>query len=189
MRNFRHLFMVILMSLAIGCAAVKVSFDYNPEIDFEVYKTFDWIPDSEEQSKSTDVRNPASNPFILKRLMAAMEGEMAKKGYQKQTDGKPNLLLNFQTDFEKKKDVYVYSTPGYVHWRKGRRVVVGPKKYVEVDRYQEGTLVLDIIDGASNQLIWQGWATSILRDPQVAEEQLQKAVGKLLEHFPPSPED
>jgi len=28
--------------------------------------------------------------------------------------------------------------------------VVGPKKYVEVDRYQEGTLVLDIIDSASD---------------------------------------
>jgi hypothetical protein len=177
------------MLLAMSCAGVKVSFDYNPEIDFKVYKTFDWIPGSEELSKSTDVRNLASNPFVLKRLVAAVENELAKKGYQKQTDSEPELLLSFQTDFEKKKDVYVYSTPGYVHWKRGRRVVVGPKKYVEVDRYQEGTLVLDIIDSASDQLIWQGWATSILRDPQIAEEQLQTAVGKLLENFPPPSED
>lgn len=185
MRNLPYLFLPILLLLMFGCAGSRVYFDYDPQIDFQAYKTFDWVRESERSPRDADVRNPGSNPFIMKRLMAEVESELSQKGYQRQTEGRPDLLLNFQTKFRRKEDVYIYSSPGYVHWRRGRRVIVDRRNYVAVDRYQEGTLVLDIIDRASKQLIWQGWATDIIGSRRVTEEQLRVAVVKMLENFPP----
>jgi len=185
MRNLPYLFLSILLLLMLGCAGTNIHFDYDPEVNFQSYKTFDWVPPPEDSRRRADVRSPGSNPFIMKRLMTEVENELSQRGYQRQTDSKPDILLNFQTKFTKREDVYVYSTPGYVHWRRGRRVMMDRRNHIAVDRYQAGTLVLDIIDRASKQLIWQGWATDIIGGRRVTEKQLKVAVVKMLENFPP----
>ncbi len=57
-----------------------------------------------------------------------------------------------------------------------------------VREYVECSLILDIIDGGRNELIWRGWATEALA-PQPRPENVDKyvfeAVGKILEGFPP----
>jgi hypothetical protein len=53
--------------------------------------------------------------------------------------------------------------------------------------YPVGSLVLDFYDAQSHRLIWRGVATdSISNSPQKNEKKLDKAVDKMLEHFPPN---
>jgi hypothetical protein len=58
----------------------------------------------------------------------------------------------------------------------------------DVRHYKEGTIVLEIVDGRSNQLVWQAVAEGALTGldhPEEAEAQVGKAVKDLLDRFPP----
>jgi hypothetical protein len=52
--------------------------------------------------------------------------------------------------------------------------------------YTEGTLVVDIYEAKTKQLMWRGVAQGELKDsPEKREKQLQKASDKLFKDFPP----
>ena len=54
--------------------------------------------------------------------------------------------------------------------------------------YKEGTIVIEIVDFKSNQLIWQGAAVGALTglsSPEDADEVVPKAVRDILSKFPP----
>ena len=62
----------------------------------------------------------------------------------------------------------------------------GPHVYV--DEYDEGTLILDIVDASSRAIIWRGMAidrVDFLASPEDKKETIREAVGKMLELFPP----
>jgi len=62
---------------------------------------------------------------------------------------------------------HVYRTsPGYVRW------------------YKEGTLVIDIVDTADNQLVWRGVGVGAMRDMHPGTP-MTEAVQEILEQFPP----
>jgi hypothetical protein len=72
---------------------------------------------------------------------------------------------------------------GYRRWGYG----VGTR-FSEVHHYKEGTIVLEIVDGRSNQLVWQSAAVGALTNldnPEEAQEQVARAVAEMLEKFPP----
>jgi hypothetical protein len=55
-----------------------------------------------------------------------------------------------------------------------------------VETYKIGTLVLDMYDTGSKQLIWRGTASeSISDDSSKNEKKLQKSVDKMFDKFPP----
>jgi hypothetical protein len=52
--------------------------------------------------------------------------------------------------------------------------------------YQEGTLVIDLYDGKTKQLIWRGSTESVLSDKaENNEKNLDKGVAKMFKNFPP----
>ncbi len=56
----------------------------------------------------------------------------------------------------------------------------------QVQNYPVGSLVLDMYDTHSKQLIWRGVSSDTLSDkPEKNGEKLDKAVKKMLDHFPP----
>jgi hypothetical protein len=53
--------------------------------------------------------------------------------------------------------------------------------------YKEGTLVIDMYDGKTKQLLWRGSAEGTLSEKAAKDEnKLNKAVAKMLKDFPPS---
>ena len=58
-----------------------------------------------------------------------------------------------------------------------------------VYQYEEGTLVLDLIDAKSRDLIWRGAAKAdveVATTPEKRDKLIQAAVHKILENFPPT---
>jgi hypothetical protein len=52
--------------------------------------------------------------------------------------------------------------------------------------YREGTLVIDLYDGKTKQLIWRGSTESVLSDKaEKNEKTLDKGVAKMFKNFPP----
>jgi hypothetical protein len=53
--------------------------------------------------------------------------------------------------------------------------------------YREGTLILDLMDSKTNNLIWRGWAVSPLDSsykPEEIDKLIKKAVAKIFNKFP-----
>lgn len=59
--------------------------------------------------------------------------------------------------------------------------------YSEND-YVEGTLVVDLYDGSSKGLIWQGILTTIVKTkPEKREKSIPKNINKLMAKYPVAP--
>jgi Domain of unknown function (DUF4136) len=57
---------------------------------------------------------------------------------------------------------------------------------MQVENYPVSSLVLDFYDAHNKQLIWRGVSSDTLSNPpEKNEKKLDKAVDKMLEHFPP----
>ena len=61
----------------------------------------------------------------------------------------------------------------------------GAVRGMQTYSYKEGTLVLDVYDGASKQLVWRGSVTEVFDDEERAIESIEKLVTSLAAKFPP----
>jgi len=156
---------LLLCGALISCSSVAVKSDFDANANFTEYKTFDFMP------------HPSGNPLHNKRVEAAIEQELVAKGMQKQTAGRPDLLVAYHTNVKDKIDVDTY---GYRYGRYGRRVGT----YTTVQKYQQGTLVVDLVDAKEKELVWRGWAKGEVND-SVSKEKVDDTVGKILDKYPP----
>jgi hypothetical protein len=57
-----------------------------------------------------------------------------------------------------------------------------------VKTYTQGTLVVDLYDGHTKQLVWRGTGTDTASDKADKNNaMIQKAVAKMFAHYPPQP--
>jgi hypothetical protein len=112
-----------------------------------------------------------------------VEAELQGRGMTADTEN-PDLLLVYHTGVDSKINVtdwgYTYPTR-YGGWYGDRDV--------DVYQYEEGTLIVDLIDAKTHQLVWRGTATKTLEDnpsPERMEQNLREVVGKMFASYPPS---
>lgn len=174
MRFLKIFTLLLLMIWMFGCSPISVKMDYDREADFSKYRSYRWV----DQSQRTGKRRMVRNTLAEKRIKSAVEEQLAAKGLNKIEQGKADLLIAYHTGARDKIDVahygYHYGRRGY--WRAGG---------VEVRRYKEGTLVIDLIDPRMKQLIWRGWATGVVGDPEKAAKMIDTGVRKIFEKYPP----
>ena len=169
------------LALLTGCSTIYVKYDFDPHAGFAAFKTYDWYAASAKaQGKSDGV----SNPIMDRRVRRIVERELAARGYQLQQSGEPDFLLTYYPVY-RNRIVSTYS--GGYGW--GRPWGYGPGiGFQEVQAFREGSMVLEVVDNKTNQMVWQAVADGALtgiEDPQDAEERVTLAVKKMLENFPP----
>jgi hypothetical protein len=174
--------LILTFALAVvGCApSISVKEDYDREADFTAFHKYDWIHVPTDAAGSVQAAL-ARNSLLDKRIKASVNGELAKKGYAQNAEN-PDFFVMYHTGTESKVDVtdwgYGYGYGGY--WGGGG---------VDVYQYTEGTLLLDIIDAKSKQLVWRGMAQGTI-DPDAPaerrEQRLNEAVTRMLATFPPT---
>jgi hypothetical protein len=175
-----------LTVLSVACSGVRVRTDYEPEADFTALRTFAWIdPPVREEPRSEPAL--ATDPFthnslIDKRVRDEVEALLSSRDYQKAADGEtPDFLLRYElVNREVTRDSPVFISGGYA--RRGYASDVG---YYRSTTYEEGTLILDVIDPGTQRIAWRGWGTSAARDGQMEPERLSKVIHAILERFPP----
>jgi hypothetical protein len=158
--------MVLVLTVGlISCSSVTVKSDFDENANFTQYKMFDLIP------------HHGGNPLNNKRIEAAIEQGLVAKGMQKQAAGRPDLLVAYHTNVKDKIDVDTY---GYRYGRYGRRVGT----YTTVQKYQQGTVVVDLVDAKERELVWRGWAKGEASD-SVSKEKIDDTIAKILAKYPP----
>jgi hypothetical protein len=157
--------------------AVRVSVDHDKDADFSRYQTYTRAPGT-----------PAKSELNQKRIDAALDAQLAAKGL-KRVDSGGDLKVVTHAGSEKTQQVrvtdYGYGYyPGY--WGSYYRYVPAPT--IDVHDVIEGTLVVDLVDASSDQLVWRGTATDTVSPsvkPEKVEKIITKAMEKLFRQYPP----
>jgi len=167
-----------LLSLALlgACRNYDLSYDYDVTATFSRYRTFDYYTSKKGTGGTTTLMD--------KRVRAAVEKELQTKGFAMETKADPDFLVTYYPIVQNRKvrtNVRVGTGWGY-------RPFYGGVSTSQVRHYKEGTIVIEIVDFKTNQLIWQGAAAgalSGLNTPEDADEVVPKAVRDILAKFPP----
>jgi hypothetical protein len=166
----RKLFSTLCVVLGIcSCAlAQDVKTDYDHHANFAQYRTYYW-----ERVKTTD-------PLWQSRIQEAVDRELQAKGWQRVDNGGDVAITAVGSAHNEKEYQTFYD--GLGGWRWGGF----GETTTQVENYPVGSLVLDFYDAHAKQLVWRGVATDSLSDkPEKNEKKLDKAVAKMLTHFPP----
>jgi hypothetical protein len=172
----------MLLLLASGCSSISTTTDYDPASvrKVDAYRTYAWLP----TPQGADPR--VYNPLVGQRVMDAVDRELASRGYRK-VDQNPDFNIGWHGAINQKLDVNTVSSAYGYTWDPWYSPM-GP--YTTVNEYEEGTLILDVVDAPSNKLVWRGTAQAELSEnpsEQQRQERTQEAVEKILEKFPPQP--
>ena len=168
----------ILFTLIAGYAWAKVTTDFDPDADFSKDAYFSWI----DREKMEETQLP---DHLRIRLRRVTEEVLATKGYQPapappQTD----FLLIYYVGVRDELQVNHYPYSMYRPWGYGYWGGYG-YGYTEVRKYHQGTVVLDIVDARSHQLVWTGTLEKAVNNPNPPGKKIEKSVKKLLKNFPP----
>jgi hypothetical protein len=172
-------FLFIIMIAAAACSSVKVSSDFDKAASFASYKTYSFT----DEALTLPLDDLNKN-----RLIAAVEAELAAKGFTKK-EGSSDVLININIKAEKKQTATAYSSGGYGYgygYRYGGWG--GGTTTINYDTYTDGTLFIDMIDASKKQLVWQGRGTKTV-DPDASQDKREKniayAVKQIFMNYPP----
>jgi hypothetical protein len=180
----------ILLTLALGlffsaCASFSVRYDYDSRANYTAFKTFDWYAAS-RMGKDKD--RPVDNPIMDRRVAAAVEQELTTRGFRRETSADPDFLVTYYPVYRERH----YVTSQHLGWGTWgfRPFGMGFSTSTSQEHvYKEGTLILEIVDFKTNQLIWKAAAEGALtelRTPEEADAAVNQAVRQMLERFPPT---
>ena len=167
--------------LTAACASISVKTDYDPGAasSMGAYQSFSWLP----HPRGGDIR--VNNDLVATRVVNAVDETLAASGYTKVRRG-ADFLIGWYASLQGKVDVTSMNSYYGYGWRRG----VVYAQDTQVREYDEGTLIIDIVDAASNELVWRGSAQARVHEGASSEERserIRSAVQKVLEDFPPQP--
>jgi hypothetical protein len=174
MKLFRNttvcaLFFLVMLGNAL---AQQVKTDFDHQATFSQYKTYSW----------QEIKPP--NSLWDARIKSAVDAQLAAKGWtQVDNGGDVAIVAIATTRTEKTLQTYYDGMGGGWRWRGFGGM--GEATTTEQD-YKEGTLLIDMYDAKSKQLIWRGSAEDTLsNNAEKNEKNLNKGVEKMFKKFPP----
>jgi hypothetical protein len=171
----KKLFWIIFL-LGISCSSVtRVYYDHDRDFDLRQYHSYQWAPQANIEAHN----NPLFyNELNDKRIKRTVDAQFNAKGFLLVSQS-PEIILHYHIIVDDKVTTVMepYGLYG-PYWSRPGSQIYG---------YQEGTLILDVMDAKTNSLAWRGWAVSVVDDDgQIREQTLANAIVKILEQFPNS---
>ncbi len=186
MKTTHKLYLAFLAVLMLAsCATVKVTTDYDKTANFSQYKTFAFYQLTDKSGSVSDLNK--------NRILKAIKADMLKKGFT-ETSTNPDLQINVTTILEDKKtviaqtDYYGYGGVYRPYTWGGVYAGFAPPATTtfNVYEYKDGSLIIDILDAAKKQLVWQGTGNKEIDKPSSDPDTvINEAVTKIMEGFPP----
>ena len=159
--------MFFVLTAASFAEQVKTDFDHNA--NFGQYKTYSW-----EKVQTKD-------PLLVGRIKSAVNASLAAKGWTQVDSGGDVSVIAMEVTHKQQTLNTFYDGFGG-GWRWGG---FGDAT-TTTETYQVGTLVVDLFDTNTKNLIWRGSASDTLsNNANKNTKNLDKGVQKMFEHFPP----
>jgi len=177
MRRCARLIAVLLVTLT-ACASkptLHVSAERSAAIDFGAYRTYRWATAPPEVPLE---RTRNARELLDWRIRNGIEGQLAARGYQQVSSGKADMIVAYHLDLREKN---TESVGDYLDYRQSGGQEGMQEAYVF--GYQEGTLVIEAVDGTTRRLVWRSAAGPLL-SPEAQQERVREAVQRMMERFP-----
>ncbi len=181
-------FKPLLLATAIAAAAaaalagyaassITVSTKFDPDADFSRYRSY----------SCTDIRE-VRDPNVKKRLADSVDRQLQAKGLERKDEG-ADLKVTMHPRLSKEYTVDPYDTGWDYGWGTWNTSIGDLSTGTDAAKaVSVGTIIVDLVDPSTKQLVWRGTATSPF-DSEASIEKRQKVLDdvmkKLFAEFPP----
>jgi hypothetical protein len=166
-----------LTLLSVPAFAQDVKTDFDKDANFAAIKTF-----------AVKIGTSWNNQISEKRVSDEIQQSLVEKGWKPEAADKADAIVVLHGATEKEKSLNTFYSGGYggYGWRGWGGMGTATTTTSE---YLVGTLVVDIFDAKTKNLMFRGTATDELSDkPEKNQKKLAKASDKMFKNFPPGSE-
>ncbi|MGI9276433.1 MAG: DUF4136 domain-containing protein [Endozoicomonas sp.] len=186
--NWRFTSLLALCVLVLtGCASQRVDWDYDATQQMTGWKTYAWI----EKTDSEAASSYHLDGLLDRRVRAAVDRGFQARGIRQVAAADADFLVNYLTVTKtRREDNQVVTSMGYGLGSRG--LGLGVRTETRVRDYEEGSLIIDIVNPADKELVWRGRSRSRVVEsstPEKRTEKIDAAVQAILEGFPPGPKN
>jgi len=164
----------LVLLFATKASAQQVKTDYDRGANFAQYKTYSW-----EHVNTQD-------PLDVDRIKTAVNAALAAKGWtQVDSGGDVSIVAVEITRNQQTLNTFYDGLGGGWGWRRFGGGGFG-EATTTTETYKVGTVVVDLFDTKSKQLVWRGAASDTLSNNSDKNiKNLDKGVEKMFKQFPP----
>jgi len=176
MKRFTRLAALAVMALAAtGCVTMSVSSHLERGANFATYRTWDW-----GVADALPVGDPRldNNSIFKDHLEGALEKALAGRRLQRAGPGtSADILVHYHASVNQR--FQVNESEGNCQGADCRPGVID---------YEQGTLVIDMMDAKTNKLLWRGWAQDsvqgVIDNQDRMDKKIDEAVTKMMAQLP-----
>jgi hypothetical protein len=182
----------MLVAAGVACAgSLHVRTDYDPSANFSQYHTYSWHDGT-----------PAQDPLTDKKIKIAIDNQLQKKGFTKVEAGGDMVVTYHASQGSHVNLSTVYTSTAWGPYGYGPYGPYGRYWYgrpygyagygvstatTTADTVRTGTVVVDVLDGKTHELVWRGVGTDELNgDPRDLDNAINKGAAALFKDFPPT---
>ena len=161
---------VMVLVIAAASLAQQVKTDYDRGANFSKYKTFSFE------------KIQAEDPLWVGRIKSAVGDALTARGLsQVDSGGDISIVAVGMTKTQQTLDTFYNGLGG--GWRWGGRF---GDATTTTETYQVGTLVVDMFDSTTKELLWRGSASGTVSSKSDKNiKNLDKGVQKMFKNYPP----
>ena len=167
---------VILLLAGVAFAAEPVDIRAKDGVDFSKYETYAWTS-HEYLVEGNPLREGAP---LDRQIRGAADKLIKSKGFTRvEREESPDLMINYVgmgSDHLETEGITQEIAPG-VKW-------IGDVNAHSMRSYREGSLVFEVIDTKTEEMIWSGWVTELAPTIEKLQAKAEKATRKVFKHFP-----
>ncbi|MCG3204601.1 MAG: hypothetical protein KCHDKBKB_01316 [Elusimicrobia bacterium] len=166
-----------------ACATMgNVRTDYDEKADFGKFKTYAFL-----EAKEINESGLLSNNLIRERVEGLLRENLDAEGLKSVSlEQNPDMVIQYWVGVKNKQDIAsiptnstYYGAYYHDHWG------TSYDRYVTYD-YREGTLIVDLIDRESKNLVWRAYLVQVLEDSKDKNlETARRSLKKAFENYPP----
>jgi hypothetical protein len=162
--------MVLLGTVAL---AQSVTYDFDRGVNFNKYRTYAWV-------SGTNLPDALNH----RRIVNAIDAQLAARGLTKvESSASPDALVAYHASLDTNVRINAFGS-GWGGYRFGAM----RSATATVEEIPIGTLVIDIVDAESKNVVWRGSATKELdsyANAEKREKNINRAAQKLFRNYPP----
>ena len=177
--NLKRLCVVLaaaVLVLPASAAAQDTKVDFDKAFDFSTIKTY-----------AIKIGTGWGNDLSERRVLTEFDQALTGKGWKKVAEGQADaiVLLHGATANKANATTFYSGMGGYGYRGYGGGMGTASTMVTE---YTVGTLVVDIFEAKSKNLIFRGTAEDEISDnPEKNKKKIEKASAKIFKNFPPTP--
>ena len=152
--------------------AQTVTYDFDRSANFRAFRTFAWVRG-----------HVVDDPINHRRVVEAVSGQLAAKGLTRVELGdRPDVLVAYHASFDRDLQISGFAT-GWGPYR-----LRGGSAVARTEQILTGTLVVDVVDARSCNIVWRGTASKEVNldaDPAKRDRNIRRAAERLFKNYPP----